>query len=260
MASVGQAMAAGRRNGRVKFFNSQKGYGFIIPHHQDSGENIEIFVHHTAIHNDGGFKSLGEGEEVEYDLMPGPKGMQAANVTGPGGVSVKGDPNAGRRDPFGGYGGVQAQPGYMQSYGQGFQTGQQRATGQQYPLGGGQQFPGQQPGGSQSANSYNMYGGSPYVYSPPSYGQPYAAASQSGYSASGQSSGGTFNPQAYGGQGAGYPGQPRGGAGGGVSTGGGGGGSGYQPYYQQGNTPSQGQGFFYTPQGSGPTNGNLPQQ
>lgn len=258
MAAVGQSIAAGRRSGRVKFFNSQKGFGFIIPHHQDSGENIEIFVHHTAIHNDGGFKSLGEGEEVEYDLMQGPKGMQASNVTGPAGVSVKGDPNAGRRDPFGGYGGGQVQPGYMQPYGQAFQAGQQRTAGQQYQLGGGQQFPGQQPGGSQSANIYNMYAGSPYVYSPPSYGQPYAAASQSGYSGSGQSTGGSFNPQGYGGQGGGYPGQPGSGAGGGASTGGGGGGSGYQ-YYQQGSTPSQGQGFFYTPQGSGPSNGNLPQ-
>jgi hypothetical protein len=55
-----------------------------------------VFVHHTSIHNDGGFKSLGEGEEVEFDLLRGPKGMQAGNVTGPGGHPVKGDPNAGK--------------------------------------------------------------------------------------------------------------------------------------------------------------------
>ncbi|CAO3677093.1 unnamed protein product [Rhizopus stolonifer] len=54
--------------------------------------SLEVFVHHTAIHNDGGFKSLAEGEEVEYDLIKGPKGMQASNVTGPDGTSVQGDP------------------------------------------------------------------------------------------------------------------------------------------------------------------------
>jgi len=89
-----------RHSGRVKFFNSVKGFGFIIPDDQAGQENIEeVFVHHTAIQNDGGFKSLGEGEEVEYDLVQGPKGMQASNVSGPAGASVKGDPNAGRR-PF----------------------------------------------------------------------------------------------------------------------------------------------------------------
>ncbi|KAI8064271.1 cold-shock' DNA-binding domain-containing protein [Gilbertella persicaria] len=78
-----------RHKGRVKFFNSTKGFGFILPENNDTME--EVFVHHTAIHNDGGFKSLAEGEEVEYDLIQGPKGMQASHVTGPDGVSVKGD-------------------------------------------------------------------------------------------------------------------------------------------------------------------------
>ncbi|KAF9202337.1 Y box binding protein 1 [Podila verticillata] len=86
-----------RRTGRVKFFNSQKGFGFIIPSESTEAAPVdEIFVHHTAIHNDGGFKSLAEGEEVEYDIVPGPKGMQAANVTGPHGVSVRGDSHVGR--------------------------------------------------------------------------------------------------------------------------------------------------------------------
>ncbi|KAI8393363.1 cold-shock' DNA-binding domain-containing protein [Radiomyces spectabilis] len=87
-----------RKTGHVKFFSSVKGYGFIIPDDQPGQSNVEeVFVHHTAIQHDGGFKSLGEGEQVEYDLVQGPKGMQAANVSGPGGASVKGDPNAGRR-------------------------------------------------------------------------------------------------------------------------------------------------------------------
>ncbi|KAG2221765.1 hypothetical protein INT45_003405 [Circinella minor] len=84
-----------RKLGRVKFFNSVKGYGFIIPNDQVGQPNVEeVFVHHTAIYNSGGFKSLSEGEEVEYDLVQGPKGMQAANVSGPGGVPVRGDPYA----------------------------------------------------------------------------------------------------------------------------------------------------------------------
>ncbi|OZJ02265.1 hypothetical protein BZG36_04693 [Bifiguratus adelaidae] len=109
-------MSNTRHTGRVKFFNSQKGFGFIIPDKQiDSNPNEEVFVHHTSIHNSGGFKSLAEGELVEYEVIIGPKGMQAANVSGPGGAPVKGDPNAGRRvfdsrynnsPQFVGYGGM----------------------------------------------------------------------------------------------------------------------------------------------------------
>ncbi|ORY08176.1 CSD-domain-containing protein [Basidiobolus meristosporus CBS 931.73] len=94
-------MSSDRKTGRVKFFNCQKGYGFIIPDDAAETGTAEIFVHHSAIHNDGGFKSLAEGEEVEYDLVQGPKGMQAANVSGPNGGSVRGAPNFSR----GGYGG-----------------------------------------------------------------------------------------------------------------------------------------------------------
>ncbi|CAO3610717.1 unnamed protein product [Cunninghamella echinulata] len=79
-----------RESGIVKFFNATKGYGFILPNDQIESPNIEeVFVHHTAIHNDGGFKSLNEGQEVEYDLLKGPKGMQALNVTGPGGIPIQ---------------------------------------------------------------------------------------------------------------------------------------------------------------------------
>ncbi|KAF9906172.1 Y box binding protein 1 [Linnemannia zychae] len=86
-----------RRTGRVKFFNSQKGFGFIIPSESTEAAPVdEIFVHHTAIHNDGGFKSLAEGEEVEFDIVQGTKGTQASNVTGPKGVSVLGDQNYGQ--------------------------------------------------------------------------------------------------------------------------------------------------------------------
>ncbi len=60
--------------GKVKWFDNKKGYGFIVP---ESGK--EVFVHHTAIQGEG-YKSLAEGEEVEFDIVQGPKGEQAANV------------------------------------------------------------------------------------------------------------------------------------------------------------------------------------
>ncbi|KAF0461413.1 CSD-domain-containing protein [Gigaspora margarita] len=89
-----------RQRGKVKFFNIIKGYGFIIFYNPPEYDKVEVFVHHTSICNDGGFKSLAEGEDVEFDLIKGPKGFQAANVSGPNGVSVKGDPNAPGRRPI----------------------------------------------------------------------------------------------------------------------------------------------------------------
>jgi len=61
-------------NGTVKWFNDAKGFGFIS---QEGGE--DVFVHHTAISMDG-FRTLKEGERVEFEVVQGPKGLQAANV------------------------------------------------------------------------------------------------------------------------------------------------------------------------------------
>jgi len=104
LAPVGMARAVcsrstpilGSHTGTVKFFDAQKGFGFI-----NSGGEEDYFVHFSAIKSDG-FKSLAEGEEVEFDLEEDPRkgGQRAANVTGPGGAPVKGGPRPEPRDDF----------------------------------------------------------------------------------------------------------------------------------------------------------------
>jgi CspA family cold shock protein len=70
---VVEAMA--REQGTVKWFNNAKGYGFI---QRASGD--DVFVHHSAIQSEG-FRSLNEGDTVEFSVIKGPKGLQAEQVT-----------------------------------------------------------------------------------------------------------------------------------------------------------------------------------
>ena len=60
--------------GKVKWFSNQKGYGFI-----ESETGSDVFVHHSVIQGDG-YKTLDEGQEVEFEITQGPKGEQASNV------------------------------------------------------------------------------------------------------------------------------------------------------------------------------------
>ena len=62
--------------GTVKWFNASKGYGFI-----ERPDGDDVFVHFSAIQGSG-FKTLAEGQEVEFDVVDGPKGKQAENVVG----------------------------------------------------------------------------------------------------------------------------------------------------------------------------------
>ncbi|MEA5155489.1 cold-shock protein [Raineyella sp.] len=62
--------------GTVKWFNAEKGFGFIAP--EDGSP--DVFAHFSAI-NSNGYRSLNEGDRVEFETVEGPKGMQAANIT-----------------------------------------------------------------------------------------------------------------------------------------------------------------------------------
>jgi cold shock CspA family protein len=99
-----KSLAIMANTGVVKWFNAQKGFGFITP---DDGGN-DVFVHHTAINSEG-FRSLDEGAQVEYDTVEDGGRVSAANVSGPGGVPVESDRQqwrgGGKGGGKGGYGG-----------------------------------------------------------------------------------------------------------------------------------------------------------
>lgn len=75
-----EVMTQTQRKGIVKWFNNQKGYGFITVE-----DRPDIFVHHSAIQMDG-YRTLRQGEEVDFELHSTPKGLQALNVRRPDGA------------------------------------------------------------------------------------------------------------------------------------------------------------------------------
>ena len=64
--------------GKVKWFNDAKGYGFIVPEDGTAGGK-DVFVHYSEISKDG-YRSLSQGQKVEFEVFNGPKGLQAKNV------------------------------------------------------------------------------------------------------------------------------------------------------------------------------------
>jgi len=96
--SYDKEVVARKVAGTVKWFNCQKGYGFITR----GDTNDDVFVHSRSIRG-GDSGSLDEGETVEFDVVQGQKGFEASNVTGPNGAAVKGSKFAGGGG--GGYGG-----------------------------------------------------------------------------------------------------------------------------------------------------------
>ncbi|MFN3304167.1 MAG: cold-shock protein [Roseateles sp.] len=65
-----------QQTGIVKWFDDGKGYGFITP----ADGSKDLFAHHSEIRNGGGFRTLAEGAQVEFEVKQGPKGLQAANI------------------------------------------------------------------------------------------------------------------------------------------------------------------------------------
>ncbi|CAM6020789.1 unnamed protein product [Sphagnum balticum] len=136
MAEVAAAPATtggAKKAGTVKWFNSSKGFGFITP---DDGSE-DIFVHQTSIHAEG-FRSLREGEAVEYSVESSDDGRtKALEVTGPGGTFVQGASY--RRDGYGGGGGRGGGGGAAAAGASGGYGGRGRGRG---PRGGGGNFGG----------------------------------------------------------------------------------------------------------------------
>ena len=83
-----------REKGTVKWFNGAKGYGFI---QRSTGE--DVFVHFSAI-QENGYRTLNEGETVEFDLLKGPKGFQAANVVRAANLRTIPEPSRSQREGF----------------------------------------------------------------------------------------------------------------------------------------------------------------
>lgn len=148
-----------KKTGKVKWFNTQRGFGFIAPH--EGGE--DLFVHQTSIISDG-YRSLADGEDVEFVVEEDAEGRsKALEVTGPNGTPVKGSGmygrGRGRGSGYGGggYGGYRGRGGRLSSHGGGYGYG--------YGYGGGN-FGGGNYGGGYGYNTIGygygaVYGGGP---------------------------------------------------------------------------------------------------
>ncbi|KAI8869026.1 CSD-domain-containing protein [Ramicandelaber brevisporus] len=135
-------VTGGRKSGLVKYFDQQKGFGFIISDDPTDASIGDVFVHYTVIHNEGGFKCLADGEQVEYEARYTEKGLSATIVTGPGGASVRGDPRGPSSSGGGGSGGTSRPKHHQQHHHQ--QQHQLGQLGQQQMYGmpaGYRQYP-----------------------------------------------------------------------------------------------------------------------
>nr|XP_043625234.1 glycine-rich protein 2 [Erigeron canadensis] len=143
-----------RKTGTVKWFNDTKGFGFITP--DDGGE--DLFVHQSSIRTDG-FRSLGDGETVEYVIENGSDGRtKAADVTGPDGAPVQGSTRGGGGGGGGGRdgGGYGGGGGGYGGGGGGYGGGGGRGGGR-YGGGGGDRYGG--GGGGYGGGGGGGYGG-----------------------------------------------------------------------------------------------------